>query len=85
MKRVTAEDNLNPGTVLQQHPNRKWLLDVLSTLRPGHDIFKKNYLPPIVTDKKENKVIDNSDSFFSDLPRLTKKRDLKVKSRLKDY
>jgi hypothetical protein len=42
-------------------------------------------LPPIPEAKKEEKVVDNDDNFFTNLPKLYKKRDLKSKSKLKQY
>ena len=65
-------------------PNRKWLLDIMSTLDPGNKIFKKDYATPI-EHKRTLKVVENSDGFFYSLPRLTSKKDLKARSKLKDY
>ena len=30
----------------RNHPDKQWLLGVLSTLHPGNEIFKKGYRPP---------------------------------------
>jgi hypothetical protein len=54
-------------------------------LKSSHEIFKKDYLPPIPEIKKEEKVVDNNDDFFTGLPKLFKRRDLKSKSKLKQY
>ena len=42
-------------------------------------------MPPVKEVKKEELVIDNSDDFYSGLPKVHKKRDLKSKSKLKEY
>ena len=42
-------------------------------------------MPPVKEVKKEELVIDNSDDFYSGLPKLYKKRDMKSKSKLKEY
>ena len=38
-------------------------------------------MPPVKEVKKEELVIDNSDDFYSGLPKLYKKRDLKSRSK----
>ena len=69
----------------QRLPDKQWLIQVLSIFKPDHEIFKKDYLPPIKEITMVEKVVDNQDNFFSHLPKLFKKRDIKGKSRLAEY
>jgi len=55
--------------------DKKWMLDVLSTLTQGrHEFFAKNYVAPkrnqIVLD---NSLADNADDFLTGLPESTSK------------
>ena len=61
------------GDTSKRCPNKLWLLYVLSTLKPSNLIFRKDYLPPPIKEKKyilENKL-DNSDGFLTGLPKRT--------------
>lgn len=65
-------------------PDRRWAINVLSTLAPGHDFFKKRYRPPPIRDGKvvfEDDISDEDD-FFDDLP---ENMDKKVKKRTKIF
>ena len=58
------------GDTSKRCPNKTWLIYVLSTLKPDHLIFRKDYLPPprkMKMSRLENKL-DNSDGFFTGLP-----------------
>ena len=35
-----------PGVDEKHQPDKRWLLDFVSTFKPSDEIFKKNYLPP---------------------------------------
>lgn len=81
---------LDLGITNEGHiPNKEWLLVVLSTLEPDHLFFKKDYLPPAKNEAlsraKESKVVNNADSFFTSLPSLHKKKDLKGRSGIREY
>lgn len=59
-------------------PDKKWMIQVLSTLNPSHAIFKKGYRPPLSNQKEETTVfVDNKDGLFTGLPMLYRKKDLK--------
>ena len=60
--------NKNLGDFSKQQPNKKWLLEVLSTLNPKHYFFAKSYMPPPRPKKRVEKKLGNEDGFFSDLP-----------------
>ena len=83
--RLSTEKGLDIGATPKNMPDRKWLLNVLSTMDPDHEVFKKSYMPPAPVPRRENKVVDNSDSFFDQLPMLTNKRDMKATSKLRSY
>ena len=46
-------------TLVKKHlPDKKWLVAVISTIRPGDEIFEKDYLPPTKSkERKEFKTI----------------------------
>lgn len=73
------------GISAKKVPDKQWILAVLGSLNPNHQVFQKSYRPPVNLVKKEDKVIDNSDDFYSSLPMLVNKRDLKAKSKLTEY
>ena len=53
----------------KHQPDKRWLLDVLSTYSPGDDIFKKSYLPPVKDTKlSEIKSIEVPTEFMRGLP-----------------
>ena len=62
---------------LNKSPDKLWLIQILSTLKHDHMIFQKDYLPPARAVTPADKVVNNTDNFFNDLPKLFKKRDLK--------
>jgi hypothetical protein len=47
------------------YPNKRWLIDLLATYKPGLYIFDKDYYPK---DKKAPKLLGNDDNFFTGLP-----------------
>jgi len=83
--RLTADKGFDMGASEFKVPDRDWLLHVIAIFDKDHEIFKKEYLPPAPLPKKEELVIDNNDSFFTGLPYLTKKKDIKAISKLKSY
>ena len=83
--KFTNAKRLDIGAVEGKVPDSDWLLQVLAILSPDHDVFRKDYMPPIKEVKKEDLVVDNSDNFFSGLPLLKKKKDFKTISKLKQY
>ena len=70
--KVTADHELDIGATENKVPDKDWLLSVLATFKPDHVFFSKDYLPPQRIIKREEMVIDNSDNFFSGLPKLSK-------------
>ena len=65
-------------------PNKKWLLEVLATLKPEDEIFRKDYVAPPV--RKRLRVVETivlPDELFQNMPKSTSKvkaRRLKVVS-----
>jgi len=70
-----AEHRGKPTGIDDKHtPNRAWLVALVSTYLPGHDIFKKSYVPPPrVVKVADNVQVDYPDDFFEDLPPSRKK------------
>lgn len=68
----------------KHHPDKKWLVDVLATLKPGDEIFKKDYVPPPVRKRlKDIETIVLPGHLFEGLPpskSKAKARRLKVVS-----
>jgi hypothetical protein len=65
-------------------PNKKWLLEVLATLKPEDEIFRKDYVaPPVRKRLRDIETIVLPDELFKDMPKSTSKvkaRRLKVVS-----
>ena len=53
-----------------------WLLNILSTLDPGHEFFSKGFVP-VKTLPKKVECVDNADGFFDGLPDTKRKRIIK--------
>ena len=66
----------------QHLPDKKWLIDVISTLDPTDEIFKKDYVPPPRKNLiEEQKSIQVPEDFLKGLPESkskVKRRALKV-------
>ncbi len=55
-------------------PDKRWLLDFVSTFKPDDEIFKKSYIPPPKETKlSELKTIEMPASFLNDLPQSTRR------------
>ena len=55
-------------------PDKRWLLDMVSTFTPGDEIFKKDFMPPPKKNKlSEIKSIELPESFLKDLPNSVRK------------
>ena len=65
-------------------PNKKWLLEVLATLKPEDEIFRKDYVaPPVRKRLRDGETIVLPDELFQNMPKSTSKvkaRRLKVVS-----
>ena len=65
-------------------PNKKWLLEVLATLKPEDEIFRKDYVaPPVRKRLRDVETIVLPDELFQNMPKSTSKvkaRRLKVVS-----
>ena len=65
-------------------PNKKWLLEVLATLKPKDEIFRKDYVaPPVRKRLRDVETIVLPDELFQNMPKSTSKvkaRRLKVVS-----
>lgn len=83
--KITADKGLDIGASDNRVPDKAWLITMLGYLDPEHEFFKKDYLPPVRKPLQEEMVVDNSDGFYSGLPSLYKKKDLKARSKLKEY
>jgi len=73
--RICQGQNLVHTGVDDKHvPDKRWLLDFVSTFKPDDDIFKKNYIPPAKETKlSELKTIEMPVSFLNDLPQSTRR------------
>ena len=61
-------------------PDVEWMLVALATMKPQHRIFAKDYCYQVVKQKEQkvDMMIDNSDGFFTGLPKLTRAKDLRA-------
>ena len=68
--RICASRNLlnNCGVDELHQPDKRWLLDFVSTFKPDDEIFQKDYRPPAKANKlSEMKTVDVNKSFFENL------------------
>ena len=82
---VCTMESYNIAWIDEKHtPDKKWLIDVLGTLKPDDEIFKKNYVaPPIRKKLKDIQTIVLPSHLFEDMPSSKSKakaRRLKVVS-----
>ena len=80
---ICTKKNLNIAWIDVQHmPNKKWVIEVLATLNPADEIFKKDYVaPPVRKRMRDIETIVLPDELFADMPKSTSKlkaRRLKV-------
>ena len=69
-----ANDWGNTGVDEKHQPDKRWLLDFISTFNPRDEIFAKSYLPPVKETKlSELKTIELPTSFVQNLPQTTRK------------
>jgi hypothetical protein len=85
LSEVCTMENYNIAWIDEKHtPDKKWLIDVLGTLKPDDEIFKKNYVaPPIRKKLKDIQTIVLPSHLFEDMPSSKSKakaRRLKVVS-----
>ena len=77
-RRATAQEVLthcesrnllnNCGVDELRVPDKRWLLDFVSTFKPDDEIFRKDYRPPAKANKlSEMKTVDVNKSFFENL------------------
>ena len=73
--RICQSQNLTlPGVDEKHVPDKRWLLDFVSTYKPDDEIFRKNYIPPPKETKlSELKTIELPASFLNDLPQSTRR------------
>lgn len=73
--KICKDQNLVLAGVDEIHmPDKKWLMDFISTLAPHDEIFKKNYLPPVKETKlSELKIISLPSHFLEGLPQSTRR------------
>jgi hypothetical protein len=72
---ICQEQNLVHVGVDEKHvPDKRWLLDFVSTFKADDEIFKKNYIPPAKETKlSELKTIELPAAFLDDLPQSTRR------------
>lgn len=72
---IAIENGWQSLGIDQSHkPDKRWLLDIVSTYSKEDEIFKKNYLPPARKNKlSELKTIELPESFLKDLPISSRK------------
>ena len=73
--RICSLNNFTIIGVDEKHvPDKRWLLDFVSTFKPDDEIFKKSYIPPPKETKlSELKTIELPASFMIDLPQSTRR------------
>ena len=47
------------------YPNTAWMINIISTYNPNHEIFRKDYKPQ---ERKPDRVLNNEGNFFGGLP-----------------
>ena len=79
---VAEEKDLNIAWIDDKHlPDKRWLVDVLATLKPSDEIFAKNYQPPIRQRHKLVETIQLPAALFENMvvsKSKAKRRNLKV-------
>lgn len=85
LSEVCNMENFNIAWIDEKHtPDKKWLIDVLATIKPDDEIFKKGYVaPPIRKRLKDIETIVLPSHLFEDMPvskSKAKARRLKVVS-----
>jgi len=82
--RICESRNLlnNCGVDELRVPDKRWLLDFVSTFKPDDEIFRKDYRPPAKANKlSEMKTVDVNKSFFENLvptKRKVRRRGLQI-------
>ena len=59
--------------IRRSRPDKTWMLGILSTLQPTHEIFQKGYRPPSNLPPQQQQMISNPGGFFDGLEPLTAK------------
>jgi len=72
---ICVSHNFTHTGVDEKHvPDKRWLMDFVSSFKPEDEIFKKDYLPPAKETKlSELKTIELPASFLQDLPQSTRR------------
>jgi hypothetical protein len=82
--RICESRNLlnNYGVDEVHQPDKRWLLEFVSTFKPDDEIFCKDYRPPTKANKlSEMKTVDVNKSFFENLvptKRKVRRRGLQI-------
>ena len=84
--KIVADHSWQSVGIDEKHvPDKRWLLDMVSTFTPGDDIFKKDFMPPPKKNKlSEIKSIELPESFLKGLPNSVRKSRRKGLSLAKD-
>ena len=79
LMQVCTARKLNIGWIDEKHsPNKEWLVNVIATVDPSNEIFRKDYVPPPIRQRLQDiETIVLPNEVFDGLP----KRTSKVKSR----
>jgi hypothetical protein len=61
--------------IRRSRPDKQWMLGILSTLHPNHEIFQKGYRPPsnLPPQQQQRQMIPNPSGFFDGLDPLSAK------------
>ena len=81
--KIAEEQGWQSVGIDEKHiPDKRWLIDMISTYTPGDAIFKKDYMPPVRKNKlSEIKAIELPENFLKDLPasiRKSKRKGLRL-------
>lgn len=74
LMQLDMDVELGFSNATKAQPNKRWIVDVLSTLDPDHRYLQKDYFPTpeemrdVEPEDVEKNLIENVDDFFSGLP-----------------
>ena len=68
--------NLNIAWIDEKHsPNKEWLINVIATVDPNNEIFRKDYVPPPIRKRLQDiETIVLPNELFEGLPKSTSKK-----------
>ena len=72
--KIAREKGLQTGVDDKHIPDKRWVIDIIGTLAPENEIFRKDYMLPTHKCKLfDIKAIELPASFLQDLPESTRR------------